>query len=75
MTKFRIQYEDNKEKSSFVSIINFLVSYKIMTLDAAACLHRKYKEGETIVLDVQDDLSASNFTDYLDSDSWNYNIE
>lgn len=75
MPKFSILHKNNKERPSFVSIINFLVSYKIMTLDAAACLHHKYKEGETIVLDIQDELTATKFTDYLDSDSWNYNRE
>lgn len=53
MTSFRIRYEPNKGVN-FVHLINFLVSYKIMTLEQSVSLHRQFKLAEDISLDIPD---------------------
>ena len=74
MAKFYITYDI--ENVSIVRIVNFLVSYKVMSLaEAVTSLVPKYNSGETVVIEIQDEELAARFRDDLDSDGWNYRYE
>lgn len=53
MTTFRIRYEVNKGMN-FILLVNFLVSYKIMTLEQAIPVMKQFYSGEDISLDIPD---------------------
>ncbi|VTR96932.1 hypothetical protein [Tuwongella immobilis] len=57
MTSFRIRYEPNKGVN-FVHLINFLVSYEIMTLEQCVSVYKRFKLAEDISLEIPDGLVA-----------------
>ena len=56
---------DVNQGVSFLHIANFLVAYKIMSLEETHRLYQKFKLGEDVVFDIQDQM-ASTFRDHLD---------
>ncbi len=65
MSKFVLQYDVNKSVS-FLHIVNFLVSRKIMSLEEARGIYRKFNVGEDVVLYIPDDQAPA-FRSYLQS--------
>jgi len=65
MSRIEIRHSVN-EDVNFIHIINVLVSYKVMSLEEASCLYRKFKLAEDVVFDIQDETTAK-VKDALDS--------
>ena len=63
MSRVVLRHDENKSVS-FLHIVNFLVSYKIMSLEEANRFYQKFKLGEDVVLDIPDQ-TASAFRVYL----------
>lgn len=54
------------EDTNFVHIVNFLVSYKIMSLEEANFLYREFKLAKDVVFEIPDEM-ASKFKGELNS--------
>lgn len=65
MSRIVLQHKTN-EHINFVHVVNFLVSYRIMTLEEALPLHKRFKLGEDVIFDIPDEM-VSKFRDQLDS--------
>lgn len=63
--KITVSIDKNRELN-FVSIINFLVSYKIMSLDSAIDFYSNFKDGEKITIEVPCTLEKQ-FTEVLEA--------
>lgn len=65
MSRIHLRYSINRDVN-FAAIVNFLVSYNIMTLDTAVSLYKKFKLGEDVTFEIPDEM-ALKFRDELDS--------
>ena len=65
MPRILLRHNGN-EGVSFLHIVNFLVSYKIMSLTDASRFYQRFKLGEDIDFDIPDQM-ASTFRDCLGS--------
>jgi hypothetical protein len=65
MSRILVRPSVNKNVN-FIHIVNFLVSYNIMSLEEAHVLYRKFKLAEDVVFDIRDEM-ASKFRDELNS--------
>jgi hypothetical protein len=57
MSRVRLPHEVNKDVN-FVHIANFLVSYRIMTLQEAHSLFRSFHQEKDVVISVPDEVDA-----------------
>jgi hypothetical protein len=64
MSRFLLPHEAN-ESVPFVPIVNFLVSYEVMSLGQAADLNRQFKLGNDVVIEIPDSINLV-FMDELD---------
>jgi hypothetical protein len=58
MISFRIRYKPNKDVN-FLHLINFLVSYDIMTLEQSHNVYKRFKLEQDISLDIPEGLVAA----------------
>ena len=65
MLRIIIRHSVNKSVN-FLHVINFLVSYKLRSLEEAVGISHKFESGEDAVFDIQDDEIASSFKNWLD---------
>ena len=70
MTKFVLSIHDNNERN-FLHVLNFLVSYKVSSLEDSIGFYKRFKSSEEIEVKVLDKL-ANKFANCLDSDNWIY---
>jgi len=55
----------NNKNVNFIHIINFLLAYRVMAIEEAHSLYKKFKSGEDITFDIPDAI-ASKFRSELD---------
>jgi hypothetical protein len=72
MSRITLRHDMN-EDVHFLHIVNFLVSYNIMSLEEANGLYRKFKLAEDVVFDIRDEM-GSEFRDELDSLKCKYEV-
>ena len=72
MSRFMLLHDVNKNVG-FLHIVNFLVSYKIMSLEQAGRFYERFKLGEDVVFDIPDQM-ASTFKEYLESLNCKYEV-
>ena len=65
MTRLTMQYDANRGVN-FIFIVNFLVTYKIMSLEEASLLYWKFKRDEDVLFEIPEQLTAE-FKKHLDS--------
>lgn len=63
MSRVLLRHNENKS-IGFLHIVNFLVSYKIMSLEEANRFYQKYQLGEDVVFDIPEQTDST-FKDYL----------
>jgi hypothetical protein len=72
MSFIKIRRASN-ESLSFVKIVNFMVSYKMMSLEDASRLHLTLMSGEEIIIRLPETM-ASQLANELDFLGWKYEL-
>ncbi len=58
MSRIVIRHSVNKDVN-FIHVVNVLVSYKVMSLEEASCLYKKFKLAEDVAFDIQDEITST----------------